>query len=180
MKEQKIALTYARSIYQLGKISKIDLPAEMTAFTEVVNSSNQLENILFMDIFSVEEKKSVLTDIFEKTKWSDTLRYILFFLVDEKRIGVFPLIFKEITIIEDHAKGFLRGIIEGREEHLDSAIESTLIKYLEKSLGKKIVPSHQQNSQMTAGYRVTVEDLQLDASVENQLEKFKQTIIGDR
>ena len=133
-----------------------------------------------MDLFSVEEKKLVLEDIFKKMNWSSIFKHVLFFLVDEKRLGVFPSIFKEVTLIEDHEKGFFRGIIEGRDAKLDPSIATVLIKYLETSLGKKITPTYQQNSKIAAGFKVTVEDLQLDATVENQLEKFKQTIIGDR
>ena len=36
-----------------------------------------------------------------------------------------------------------------------------------------------QNNNITAGYKVTVEDLQLDASLDNQLEQFKQSILSE-
>lgn len=179
MKDQRIALTYARSIYDLGKSSSVDLGKELTEFSEMINSSNDLENAVFMDLFNAEEKKAVLSVLFEKAGWSELLRTILFYLIEEKRIGLLPLIFKELTVFEDHQKGFLKGTIEGRDQSIDPVVQKTLIDFLEKKIGKKITPVFVANPLISAGHKVTVGDLQLDATVEHQLEIFKQNILGE-
>lgn len=179
MKDQKIALTYARSIYDLGKGANVDLGKQMTDFTEAVNSSNDLENALFLDLFTAEEKKAVVSDLFRRAKWSDILKNVVFYLIEEKRIGLLPLIFKELTVFEDNQKGFLKGVVEGREQTIDASIQKTLIDFLEKKLGKKITPVYVANPSISAGHKVTVGDLQLDATVEHQLDIFKQNILGE-
>ena len=50
--------------------------------------------------------------------------------------------------------------------------------YLQQKLGKEAILEYKKSETVTAGYRVTVEDLQLDASLENQLEKFKDSVLN--
>ena len=46
-------------------------------------------------------------------------------------------------------------------------------------VNKKVEVSYSKNDQITAGYKMTVEDLQLDASLDNQFEILRQNIIGE-
>lgn len=179
MKEQTVAKSYARAIYQLGKEQKIDVAQELTKLTEVINQSNQLESLLFLDIFTVEEKSDVLAKIGAKLQLSKLTTSFINFLIDEERFSLLPLIFKDIIVQDDHEKGFLRGTIEGNEGEISSEVKTKLTNFIEKKLGKKATLTYSQNSNISAGYRVTVEDLQLDASVENQLNKLKEQVLND-
>ena len=51
MKEQNTARIYAKSFLELGKDNNINIAEELTKFNEVINSSNDLENVLFLDVF---------------------------------------------------------------------------------------------------------------------------------
>ena len=59
MKEQTVAKVYAKSLLELGDEKGIKLADEMIQLTEVINKSNELENILFLEVFTLEEKKNV-------------------------------------------------------------------------------------------------------------------------
>jgi F-type H+-transporting ATPase subunit delta len=178
MKEQVVSKAYAQAVYQISEKEKIDITGEFNALTEVINESNDLENLLFLDVFSTEEKVDVLNKILEKLKSSNMFKNFLGFLIQEKRIGLFPLIFKELVIIDDENKGFLRGVIEGSESTVDKALEEKLMTFLSEKLGKKPNLKYVQNENITAGLRVTVQDLQLDASLDNQLDKLKKEIVN--
>jgi F-type H+-transporting ATPase subunit delta len=89
-----------------------------------------------------------------------------------------PMIFKNVIVIDDHKKGFLRGTIEGSEENIPEDIKNKLKSYLQQKLGREPILEYKQSSSVSAGYKVTVEDLQLDASLENQLEKFKDSVLN--
>jgi F-type H+-transporting ATPase subunit delta len=99
-------------------------------------------------------------------------------LVQEKRIGFLPMIFKNVIVIDDHKKGFLRGTIEGNEDQISDEVKNKLKVYLQKKLGKEAVLTYLQNDSVSAGYRVTVEDLQLDASLDHQLDNFKESVLN--
>ncbi len=178
MKEQIISKSYAQSLVELSEEQKLDLAKELTTLTEAINSNNNLETLLFLDVFTNEEKWSVLDAVTSKLGSSTTLKNFLHFLIQEKRIGLLPMIFKDVIVIDDHKKGFLRGTIEGSEEQLSEDVKNKLKSYLQKKLGKEAVLTYQQSDSVSAGYRVTVEDLQLDASLDHQLDKFKESVLN--
>ncbi len=178
MKEQIIAKAYAQSIVELGVEMKLDLVSELTTLTEAINKSNDLETLLFLDVFTAEEKLSVLNVVMSKLSLSQVTVNFMQFLITEKRVGLMPMIFKNVIVIDDHNKGFLRGTIEGSEETIPADVKEKLKSYLKQKLGKEPILQYQKSGNVTAGYRVTVGDLQLDASLENQLEKFKESVLN--
>lgn len=178
MKEQIIAKAYAQSLVELSEELKLDLAKEVTVLTEAINKSNDLETLLFLDVFTVEEKLSVLDIVMDKLSLSQITKNFLHFLIQEKRIGLMPMIFKNVIVIDDHNKGFLRGTIEGSEESIPADVKEKLKSYLQQKLGKETILEYKKNENVSAGYKVTVEDLQLDASLENQLEKFKESVLN--
>lgn len=178
MSSSDVTRAYAKSIYDLGKEKGTDIASELTTIQEAINSSNNLETVLFMDVFTVEEKQSVLNEVMTKLNTSSLTQNVMNFLLQENRMGIFPLIYKEIIVIDDHAKSFLRRTIEGNESSANQEFVQEIKSYLKRRLGKKTELDYVQNSDITTGYKVTVEDLQLDASVDNQLNKLKENILN--
>lgn len=178
MKEQIIAKAYAQSIVELATELKQDLIGDLTKLTEVINKSNELETLLFLDVFTNEEKLSVLNVVMTKLGLAQTTINFMQFLVEQKRIGLMPMIFKNVIVIDDHNKGFLRGTIEGSEDSIPADVKEKLKAYLQQKLGKEAILEYKKSETVTAGYRVTVEDLMLDASLENQLDQFKNSVLN--
>ena len=179
MKEQITAKAYASALSLLGDESKIDIAREITDLNIVINENNNLENLLFLDVFTIDEKTTVFIEICEKLKLSTLLKNFTLFLIQEKRMNIFPLIFKELIVLDDHKKGFLRGVICGSDDAINKEDEDKILEYLKKKIGKEPKLTYEKNERVTAGYRVTVGDLQLDASIDNQLEQFKSSILGE-
>lgn len=177
MKEQIIAKAYAQAIVELSDEMKLDLTSELTKLTETINKSNDLETLLFLEVFTAEEKLSVLDAVMAKLGLSTVTKDFMKLLVEEQRIGIMPMIYKNVVVIDDHRKGFLRGTIEGAESTIPDDVKNKLKSYLQQKLGKEAILEYKQSNLVTAGYKVTVEDLQLDASLENQLEKFKESVL---
>lgn len=178
MKDKIIAKIYAQTFIELAKDSNFEIASELTKVTEVINVSNELENVLFLDVFTTEEKINVFTDVAKKISLNDTLTSAIKYLINEKRISLLPLIYKEVIVIDDYEKGFLRGTIEGNSESISSEHKEKLITAMKKEIGdKKAVLDYKQNSEITAGYKVTVGDLQLDATVDNQLNSFRDSVL---
>jgi F-type H+-transporting ATPase subunit delta len=179
MKEQTVARIYAKSLLELGDEKKVAIADELTKLTEVINKSNELENVLFLELFTMEEKKNVFLQIAHKLNLSPITTETVRYLIDEKRIGILPLIIKEVIVMDDERKGFIKGVIEGSGVQIDAVFKSKIESFLENKLGRKPHLDYVQNSNLSAGYRVTVDDLQLDASLDNQLEQFKQSILSE-
>ena len=137
MKEQKIAKAYAQSIVELGVELKTDVVSDLTKLTEVINKNNDLETLLFLDVFSAEEKLGVLNEIMKRLSLSQVVVNFMQYLINEKRIGLMPMIFKNVIVIDDHNKGFLRGTIEGSEESIPADVKEKLKVYLKGKLGSE-------------------------------------------
>lgn len=179
MKEQSVARVYAKSLLELGDEKKVAIADELTKLTEVINKSNELENVLFLDLFTLEEKKVVFTEVAKKLALSPITTETVKYLIDEKRIGILPLIIKEVIVMDDERKGFMKGTIEGTDTQIDPAFKAKIESFLKNKFGRQPHLDYVQNSNLSAGYKVTVEDLQLDASLDNQLEQFKQSILSE-
>lgn len=178
MKDKNIAKVYANTIIELGKENNVNMADELIKLTELINSSNDLENVLFLDVFTEEEKQSVFTAIADKIGVASTLVSIIKYLIKERRIALLPLITKEVIVIDDEEKGFLKGTIEGATDSISEEFKSNLLTAIKKHLGSvEPVLEYVKNEEITAGYKVTVGDLQLDATVDNQLKSFKETIL---
>lgn len=177
MKEQIIAKAYAQAIVEMSDEMKLDLTSELTKLTETINKSNDLETLLFLEVFTADEKLAVLEAVMNKLGLSATTKNFMNLLIEEQRIGLMPMIYKNVVVIDDHRKGFLRGTIEGAEASIPDDVKNKLKSYLQQKLGKEAILEYKQSNNVTAGYKVTVEDLQLDASLENQLEKFKESVL---
>ncbi len=168
MKEQIIAKAYAQAIVEMSDEMKLDLTSELTKLTETINKSNDLETLLFLEVFTADEKLAVLEAVMNKLGLSATTKNFMNLLIEEQRIGLMPMIYKNVVVIDDHRKGFLRGTIEGAEASIPDDVKNKLKSYLLQILSKEAFLEYKQSNNVTAGYKVTVEDLQLDASLENK------------
>ncbi len=179
MKDSNIAKVYANTFIELAISENIDVAKELTDLTAVINMSSELENVLFLEVFTDEEKISVFSDVSKKIGLSQTIESAVKYLINEKRIGLLPLIYKEVIVQDDAKKGFLRGIVEGSTDDLSGEYRDKLIAAIKKEVGDvNPILSYEKNENITAGYKVTVGDLQLDATVDNQLKSFKESILG--
>ena len=66
MKEQAVAKVYARSLLEIGEEKKVNIADDLTKLTVAINSSNELENVMFLEVFTLEEKKAVFGDVAKK------------------------------------------------------------------------------------------------------------------
>ena len=91
MKEQVVAKIYAKSITELGEKNRLDVCEELTRLQLCINESNHLENLLFLEVFTIEEKKAVVEELAKRLKLSSIVGGFLSYLVEQRRIGLFPL-----------------------------------------------------------------------------------------
>ena len=175
--QQQVSRAYARAIGEISNELNINLSQELTKVWEAISSCNDLENLLFFDVFTLEERSETLSVILDKLQSHAVIKNFLLFLVQEKRMSIFPLIYKEIIIAEDFKDGFISGEIEGPEDKIDDQMLSKIKNYLEEKLNLKTRLDYKRNEKISAGYKVTVGDLQLDATLENQLKRFKEEVL---
>jgi F-type H+-transporting ATPase subunit delta len=174
-----IAKVYSRAIRAIATEngSNESFMQELEQFVALLNKSSDLETVLFHPLFSMEEKKPVLLEVCQKSQYSKLFVEFLVFLLDEKRLGLVPQIYKELIVIEDEEKGFLKGTIEGNEDQIDQAKLLKVVSWLKSKLSISPILNYEKNEKVTSGYKVTVGDYQLDVSLDHQLDDFVKTIL---
>lgn len=180
MKEQDIARVYAKAFVELSAQTKSDLSEEFITFTTLVDSSNDLENLLFLDVFSNEEKSSVVRDLGAKAGFSKAFEESINYLIEEKRINLLPFITNEMSAINDQQNNLLRGVIEGDTEDIPEEYKNKLVGEIKKYFtNKNMQIAYVQKKDITSGYTLTVDSYQIDASVDKQLDRFKNFTLSN-
>ena len=178
-KKSQIAKAYASAITQIAESYDFNLSAEIVKFSEIISTSNYLENLMSLDVFTAEERIIVLDEIFNREKFNEVFVNFIKFLVVEKRFDLFSMIYKEVIIREDFKMGVINGIVEGSDKEPNDLLISQMKEYLENKIGLKAKLEYRENNNISAGYKATVGDLQIDATLENQLKKFKEQILNN-
>ena len=167
---------YAKAIYQLGQKEGVSVAQEISAVEKMLKREKKLANILLVDVFTIKERMKLVSDLANELKWSNLIKRFLLFLLQEKRFNLFFAIREEIAILDDEEKGQLRGVVEGVGDKFDPSVEKEIQSYLSLALKKKILLEYKQ-TKLCAGFRVTVGDYHIDASLPHQLARFKDSLL---
>lgn len=120
-------------------------------------------------------KEKLLTKAFKKK--IDTILYrILFILIQKNRINsiinILSLYVNQINKINQTHEGVIYSV-----EELSSEEILKIEKTTEKRLGHKVVLTNIIDATITAGFKIIINDIVIDATILNQLEMMKQEII---
>ena len=177
MKSDALGKTYARSVYQLASEEGVALAEELVLMVKAIERHQLLADILYTDTFTAQERGAVVKDLADRLKLSSLLKRFLLFLLQEKRLALFPTIWREIIFLDDCQKNRVRGIVEGSGDSIDESSLKTIQIFLESSLDKRILLKYRR-AELTVGFRITVGDYHIDASVDHQLNRFKNYALG--
>ena len=177
MKEQMAIHSYARALYSLSEKAKFDAPQELATLMEMIRHCGPLEKLFFLDIFTNQEKQSVFSEIAKKISLNKTVKRFIEFLFTHRRIALLPFIYKEILVLDGQKKGVLKGVLEGSEKKIPRDAQEKIRKALKKRLNENVELHYKQTEKITAGYRITVDDLMLDVSLEHQLNRLRESVL---
>ena len=104
MKNETISRSYALALLEISKETKVDVKADLDKFWSLIRESSEFESLLFMDVFSVEERKKILEFVFEKSKLNKLTYNFIHFLIENKRFNLFPSFKKEKVKISHASK----------------------------------------------------------------------------
>lgn len=172
MKNSTASKVYAKALYQLGSKERVDTAQQLTLVNEALTVHKQLVSILSTEIFTIKERQEIISLLASKLKLHRLTRQFLLFLLQEKRLHLFFSIWQEIIILDDEEKGQIRGIVQGGEGTIDSPAKKKIQSYLTATLKKKVLLEYKK-SKLSAGFKVTVGDYHIDASLHHQLARFK-------
>ena len=169
----RIARRYAKALVSLASDnSKLEeVKADMESFISVSESNRDFELMLDSPIVPQQKKADIVQAIFGN-KVSDISLNLFKLLSDKKREPYLVAIAQEFINQYNLVKGILEATLYTATEASASIKQSTK-ELVEKATGKQVILNEVIREDLIGGYILRVEDVQLDASVKNQLNKLR-------
>ena len=174
-----VARRYARALFSLaqgaGKKAINDYGKGLADLVAVINEAPELLRIFKNPLFSVDEKKALVSKIMQKTRPVPMVRDFCLLLADKDRLAYLPEIEAYYKKLQDEAEGIIRGEMVTAIKLPDKQ-KQELLKKLEKQSGRKIILDYSVDPDILGGLVLKVGDKVLDASIRAQIEILKENI----
>ncbi|MDP2654217.1 MAG: ATP synthase F1 subunit delta [Candidatus Omnitrophota bacterium] len=178
MKNSKAAKRYARAFFELCKEGDAfdDAYADLSMIRQAVGDSAELAAFLKNVHLPREKRESVLAALFQTRVRPLTMDFLLF-LDRKNRLPAMPQICEYFEKDYFAQKGILKVKITTATA-LDSGQEEAIRDRLRQRYQKDIRWESELVPGLIGGFKIQVEDLIHDLSVQNQLQKFKNRIMN--
>lgn len=171
------ARRYAKAIFQLAQeAGTVDaVRAELTQFTETLDGSQELRDVLLRPLYPAAERRAVLNGLSDVTSASPLLRNFYTFLIDQRRLVDMSAIHEEYENLADELAGLMRATIRSasplRPEQLDR-----LQAALSRKVGSDVELSVEVDPDLIGGLVAQVGDVVLDGSLRTQLTQLRASL----
>lgn len=170
---------YARALIEIAleekNIEKMN--QELKGFSELLEGSQDLKNVLFRKICSAAEKKQVVQDLLQEMKLIKTIQNFLFFLVDQNKFDLFFEIEKqfhqkcdEISQVTEIQVFSAAPFAKGSQKKMN--------EQLEKWVGKKTRVIYKVDENLIGGVITKIGNHVYDGSVKTQLRSLEQQLLS--
>ncbi|MEJ5376686.1 MAG: ATP synthase F1 subunit delta [bacterium] len=173
-----IAKRYARALIQIGQEDgKYEqYGQELKAFQELLEASPELKAVMVNPIYEREDKKGLLSAIYQRLNFSQVVRNFLLLLVDKRRIGSFKDIVRCYQMLADELAGRITAKVASAVP-LDESILKELKERLEAITGKQVFLQVWQDPELIGGLVTQIGDTVYDGSVRTQLAGLKEILL---
>lgn len=174
---ESVALTYAKALFNLSleeDNSELML-AEVNSVYDITKDNDSFIKLLDSRSISKEEKKTIVTNIFED-RVNRSLYNFIRLLIDKSRIHNLS------RICVEYKKVYL-DYYEIKEAKIYSATKLSTEKMaefkasLERKYDSKFIVENFVKEELIAGIKIVIGDLVIDGSVDNKLAKLKESIM---
>ncbi|MFH0845306.1 MAG: ATP synthase F1 subunit delta [Pseudomonadota bacterium] len=172
----KVSKRYAKALFSIGQEDGNfeRYGKELQEFAEFCKSNKEFGQVISNLIFAIEDRKSILHSVLERSGFSDLVKNFLNLLLDKNRIGDIEAIASYYSRLTDEASNIARAEIITPMPLRKETLEK-LQKSLERLTSKKIQSEVWEDQGLIGGIVVKIGDLVLDGSVKAQIEGLKQS-----
>jgi F-type H+-transporting ATPase subunit delta len=173
MSASRIANRYAKPLFDLAQERKsLDaVMADMTTFNELCKTNRDFDNFLKSPIIPDLRKDEILRKIFSG-KLHD-LTFSMFSLLTRKhRSDVLSTVASEFIKVYHRRMGYQEATVTTTFK-LDEKTRKSFQKVVEDISGRKAVLKERTNPEIIGGYLLTLDDRQIDESVNGKLKQIR-------
>jgi len=174
MSEFKVASRYAKSLIDLAREQNAleAIHADMLKVIDVIRSNSQLQAVLKNPIIKLDKKENILKEIFGKTA-HPALLFFFNLLIIKGRAGVLFATAKEFITEYNQEKGIIEASVVSATP-LSQEHQEQIRELIKKEFGNQVILSNEIDSNLIAGFILTIGDRQIDASIAGKLNKLEQ------
>jgi len=176
MNTSRIASRYARALFTLArdKGSLEPVRTDLARLARLLDESEEFASLLESPVIKDSEKARLVGRLLTGRVEPVTLDFMKM-LVDHKRETYLASIFRMFMELYKAEQGFMEAHVESAVP-LEASLLEDLKSRLEKSSGCRIDFMMSVDPELIGGFRLTLEDQQMDASVAAQLKRIKQEL----
>jgi len=176
MNDSRLASRYARALFLLAKErNQVEIvKQDLSKLTSLLTDSPEFKWILESPVIMSSEKERVVESALSGVVEPITLQFLRL-LIHHRREGHLSSICRMFTELYKTDQGILDAMVESAIP-VDVKFLDGLKKRLEESSHRKIDMKTETNEALIGGFILTLEDQQLDASVQSKLKRIKQEL----
>jgi F-type H+-transporting ATPase subunit delta len=169
----RAAIRYAKAILSLAtdQNSAEAVNNDMKLIAITIAESNDLKEMLQSPVIGSSIKKSVLSEIFNKTSKETTS--LINLLVENNRIDILDTVASKYNQLFDESKGIQVATVTTAIA-LNDVLKTQVLAKAKELTGKNIEVKNIIDESIIGGFILRVGDIQYNASIANQLNKLKR------
>jgi len=179
MAEQKVSYRYAKAILDLAKSEGQEdrVYEDFRLVNLILKYVPELMSIAKKPLISPLKKKKLYNEIFFEKISQLTLNFVLF-LVDKGRDYLIPSIINQYESLYFELKNILPvEIFIARD--FDDDLKNKLVKKLEETTAKKVVPKFVIDPNIIGGFKIKIEDWVFDTTLRNKLDSLYHELVSN-
>ena len=176
----KVANRYSKAIYELAAEKKAvsSLINDMNSIHSLFLDSEEFKNMILSPVINVDDKRSMLesTILAKSSGLHDITKQLIHLLLNKKRIELLDFVCLSV-ISQDKTEN---NIVDAKIEStipLDTKQIETAKKFLEKKFNKTVNIENLINAELVGGFRILIDNVMIDHSVQTHLSKLKQAMV---
>jgi F-type H+-transporting ATPase subunit delta len=178
MLRNQVAERYAQALFDLAKEDKAleETENQFHEIVNVVNSNDELKQLLNHPKLSNDQKKETLTKVFEK-ELSNYLMNFIKILIDKGRVDYLQAIYQQFKKLVDTQQNRLEVQVIS-PINLSKKYQDKLKLKLEDTTKKEIALKLKVQPELLGGLILKIGDKVIDGSLLNHLKKLENTLKG--
>lgn len=178
MNEGTITVRYAKALYQVGEESdSLDqLREDITNLLEIKEKSVEFSELLDSPIIKTSDKIAIFNTLF-KGKVQDSLLRFFEILAQNKREQFLPGMCRSF-LQQYKAKQGVKEAVITTAKPLEKKYIDEIHAFLTKKFKLNIELKTQINPEIVGGFKLRIDDQQIDASISSKLKKIQNELIN--
>lgn len=172
-----ISKRYARAFFDIANEGKQIEPyySELVQFASIISQNKSLKDFLANPVVEQEIKKGVVDNLISRLKLSGMTASFIRLLMDKKRIDVLEDIVACYRQLMDEALKKVRINVKTAFA-LSDELRSYISTNMEKTLGKTVEMTVEEDPTLLGGIVIGVGDTLYDGSIKNQLNNMRNLL----